>query len=120
MSYIVRDTIVTIPLATITALAGVAVIALRAPFAGTVEEISGTVNAAFITSDIVITGRINTNAITTGAVTIPTAGSGFGTTVAAVPTAAKTFAAGDILNFTITGGVGVVNGAVTMTLRRSN
>lgn len=113
------DTIITTPLATITALGGATVTSVRAPFAGTVEGVAGTVNAAFSATDIVITSKINSTGITTGIVTIPTAGSAALTTAAVVPTAAKTFAIGDIINFTITGGVGTVSGVVTFILRRA-
>ena len=115
----INDDIVATPLATITALAGAVVVSFRAPFAGTVEGIAGTVNAAFTATDIVITAKINTTNITTGVVTIPTAASAALTTVAVVPTALKTFAIGDIINCTVTGGVGTVSGAITFLIRRS-
>jgi hypothetical protein len=119
MSFITRDTTVTLSLPTITALAGAAEIVCNAPFPGSVVSISGAVNDAFTATDIVITGRIGTNSITNGVVTLANAASGFGTTATATPTAANVFAAGDVLNCTITGGVGAVNGAVTFILRRS-
>lgn len=119
MSYLTQDLPITVSLPTITALAGAAVIVCPAPFPGTVVAIKGAANAAFTATDIVITGRIGTNAITNGALTLPTAGSAFGTTATATPTAANTFATGDILNVTVTGGVGAVNGAVVFILRRS-
>jgi hypothetical protein len=112
------DEIITVPMAVITAQAGAVVVAARSPYAGTIEGIAGTVNAAFTTTDIVITG-INTTGITTGVVTIPTAGSAALTTATATPSALKTVAIGDIINFTITGGVGAVSGAVTFILRRT-
>lgn len=114
-----NDEVMTVDLPTITALAGAVVAAWRASFAGTVEGIAGTVNAAFTATDIVITGKINNTGITTGVVTIPTAGSAALTTVAVVPTANKAFAIGDIINFAITGGVGAASGVVTFILRRS-
>lgn len=120
MTYkVTADTVISIPLVTITALAGAAVVACAAPFSGTVETISAAVNGAFTVSNIVITGRIDTTGITTGVVTLATSGSGFGTTASVSPTAAKTFTAGQIINFTITGGVGAVSGAVTFVLRKS-
>lgn len=119
MSFISRDMPVTLALPTITALAGAAEVICNAPFPGSVVSISGAVNGAFTATDIVITGRIGTTAITTGVVTLANAGSGFGTTATVTPTANNVFATGDIINATITGGVGTVNGAVTFILRRS-
>lgn len=113
------DETVVIPLAAITALAGLVVVGLRAAFAGTIESVAGTVNAAFTVSDIVITSKINSTGVTNGVVTIPTAASAALTTATASPTAAKTFAVGDIINFTVTGGVGTVGGAITLVLRRA-
>lgn len=119
MSY--RNDLITIPvqLGAITALAGGAIVACRAPFAGTVVGIGAAVNGAFSATDIVITGRINTTGITNGVITLATAGSAFGTTSSATPTAANTFAAGDIIGATVTGGVGAVSGAVTFILSKN-
>lgn len=119
MSYITQDLVVILALPTITALAGAAEIVCVAPFPGTVVSIAAAVNAAFTATDIVITGRIGANAITNGVVTLPNSGSAFGTTATVTPTAANTFATGNIINATVTGGVGAVNGAVTFILRRS-
>ena len=119
MSYRTEPVVVSVQIGTITAIAGGAIVACRAPFSGTVTSISAVVNGAFSATDIVVTGRINITGITTGVVTLATAGSAFGTTAAATPTATNTFVAGDIIGCTITGGVGVVSGAVTFVLSRT-
>lgn len=119
MSYVTKDVVITLPLPVITALAGAAEIICNAPFPGKVISMSAAVNGAFTATDIVITGRIGTNAITNGVITLPTAGSDFGTTATATPTAANSFVTGNVINATITGGVGTVNGAVTVILRRN-
>lgn len=119
MSYRTESVVIPVQIGTITAIAGGAIVACRAPFAGTVTSIGAVVNGAFTVTDIVITGRINTSNITTGVVTLATAGSAFGTTSSATPTAANTFVAGDIIGATITGGVGTVSGAVTFVLSRT-
>lgn len=119
MSYKTEQVTIPVQIGTITALAGGAIVACRAPFAGTVASIGAVVNGAFTVTDIVITGRINATAITTGVLTLPTAGSAFGTTSSAAPTALNAFVAGDIIGATITGGVGAVSGALTFNLSRT-
>lgn len=119
MSYRTEPVVVAAQIGTITALAGGAIAVCRAPFPGTVTGVSAIVNGAFTVTDIVVTGRINTTNITGGAVTLPTAGSAFGTSATVAPSAANTFVAGDTIGCTITGGVGTVSGAVTFVLSRT-
>lgn len=119
MSYRTETEIIAAQIGTITALAGGAIAVCRAPFAGIVTGMSVVVNGAFTVTDIVATGRINTTNITSGAVTVPTSGSAFGSTATATPSGANTFAVGDILGCTITGGVGTVSGAVLFVLSRT-
>lgn len=118
MSYRTEPIVISVQIGTITAIAGGAIVACRAPFAGTITSIGAVVNGPFTVTDIVITGRINTSNITTGVVTLATAGSAFGTTSSAIPTAANVFATGDIIGCTITGGIGTVSGAITFVLNR--
>lgn len=119
MSYRTEPLIITLPLATITAIAGGALVATYAPFAGTVTNVYAAVNGAFTATNIVVTSRINTTGITNGVVTVATAGSAFGSKGTATPTAANTFVLGDIIGCTITGGVGAVSGSVTFVLSRT-
>lgn len=119
MSYRTEPVIITLPLATITAIAGGAIVATYAPWAGTITAVYGAVNGAFTATDIVITSRINTSNVTNGAVTITNSGSAYGTKGTATPSAANTFVAGDIIGVTVTGGVGTVSGAITFVLSRT-
>jgi hypothetical protein len=113
----------TIYLGTITALAGQVTVLFTAPYGGTITAIYAGVSAAFTSTNIVITPSIThvgtTTAITGGAVTILTASSALGTTGTATPSAANTFVAGDVVSATITGGVGTVNGTVTLLITRT-
>lgn len=115
----IDDRVIALSLPVITALAGAAKSIFVAPCAGTIQEIRASVDGAFITSDITITGRINTTAITTGVVTLATAASGFGTKGSATPTALNVVAAGDVVNVTITGGVNAQSGIVQVIFRPS-
>lgn len=119
MSYRTEPLVITLPLATITAIAGGALVGIYAPFAGTVTNVYAAVNGAFTVTDIVITSRINTTGITNGVVTVATAGSAFGSKGTATPTALNIFAVGDIIGCTITGGVGAIGGTVTFVLSRT-
>ncbi len=110
---------VTLSLLTITAIAGGAKVVSVAPFAGTVVGIKAAIDGAITVTDITIAGRIGTNAITNGSLTIANSGSAFGSTGTATPSAANTFVAGDVLNVTITGGVGTVGGSITFLLRKT-
>lgn len=116
--------VVQVNLATITGLAGAVTAIFSAPFAGTVTNISAAVNAAFATSNIVITPSIyhsgTPTAITSGAVTITTAGSAAGTTGTSTPSAANTFVVGDMISATITGGTGTCGGVITLLVTRTS
>ena len=107
----------------ITAQAGAVSVLFVAPFAGTIDKISAAVSGTFTTSNIVITPSIyhagTGTAITNGAVTIAFDGSDVGTSGTATPTAANTFAAGDVITATITGGVTSVNGVITLLITKT-
>lgn len=113
------ECIITVPLGTITALAGAVVVAFIAPKAGTIQEVRAAVNAAFTVTDIVITPKIGGSSITSGAITLATSGSAALTKGSSTPSAANTVAVGDVVNMTITGGVGAVSGVVQFVLRYS-
>lgn len=119
MSYRTDQIIIAVQIPVITALAGGAVVAGVMPFSGTVVSVNATVNGAFTVSNIVATGRVNTTAITGGVATVPTSGSAFGTTNTGVTSSTNTFVSGDVINCTITGGVGAVSGAVTFVISRN-
>lgn len=110
-------------LSPITAQAGAVSVLFQAPFAGTVTSIAAAVSGAFITTDIVITPSIyhsgSGTAITGGAVTVPTAGSGVATNATVTPSAANTFVSGDTITATITGGVNTINGVITLYVTRT-
>lgn len=114
---------VQVNLSPITALAGANIVLFSAPFAGTINSIRATISGAITSSSIVITPSVyvaaSGTAVTNGVVTIPTAASGIGTTVVATPTAANTFAAGSSIIATVTGGVGTVNGVITLSITRT-
>lgn len=105
---------------TITALAGATKVLVVAPFGGTVNKVSLTVDAAFTSTNIVATGYINATAITTGAVTVNTSGSAALSTATVTPTAANTFTTGQVLNVTVTGGVGTCGGTIQMLCTRTS
>jgi hypothetical protein len=115
--------VVQVNLATITGLAGAVTAIHSAAFAGTVTAISASVNAAFATSNITITPSIyhagTPTAITSGAVTITQSGSAAGTTGTSTPSAANTFAVGDMISATITGGTGTCGGVITLLVTRT-
>ena len=113
------DVPVVLSLLTITGIAGGAKVVAVAPFAGTVVGIKAAIDGAITATDLTIVGRIGTNAITNGSLTIANAGSAFGSSGTATPSAANTFVVGDILNVTITGGVGTVGGSINFLLRKA-
>ncbi len=107
----------------ITANAGAVFVLFQAPFAGTVTSVAAAVSGAFTATDIVITPSVyhsgTPTAITGGAVTVPTAGSGVASNATVTPSAANTFLSGDTVTATITGGVGTVNGVITLYVTRT-
>lgn len=107
--------------ATITGLGGSAKILFVAPYNGTIVGGKLALDAAITISNITAQLRIGTNNVTNGAMTIPFSGSGFGVSAACTPTAANTFVVGDVVNATITGGVGVgVGGTITVYIVRTS
>lgn len=111
-------------LSPITAQAGAVSVIFQAPFNGTITSIAGAVSAAFTATNIVITPSVyhagSATAITGGVVTIPTAGSAIATNVTVVPSAANTFLSGDTVTATVTGGVGAVDGVITLYVTRTS
>lgn len=107
-------------LATITAIAGAAKIIAVAQYAGTIVAGAAAIDGAITATDITITTRVNTNAVTNGVITIANAASAFGTKGTCTPTAANTFAAGDVINCTITGGIGTVGGSISLYVTRTS
>ncbi len=107
-------------LPTITAIAGGAKIICVAPYAGTITGGKSAIDGAITATDITIALRINTDAVTNGSMTIANAASAFGTSATCTPSAANTFVAGDILNATLTGGVGTVGGVVNIYVKRTS
>lgn len=112
--------IVACDLTTITGLAGAAKIIVVAPFAGVITNGRAAIDGAITATDIVIQLRINTDNVTNGSMTIVNAGSGFGSKASCTPSAANAFVAGDVLNATLTGGVGTVGGSVSMYITRTS
>lgn len=79
------------------------VVRLPSPVAGTVTAVRTVLNGALATGDATLTAKIGATAITGGVVTIAQSGSAAGVTDAALPTAARTVAAGDALSLTVGG-----------------
>ncbi|CAB4196195.1 hypothetical protein UFOVP1299_61 [uncultured Caudovirales phage] len=77
---------------------------LVCPHAGDIAKIYSVTDGAVGTADITITAAIGAVAVTTGVVTIATAGSAAGDVDVATPTAARTVTAGQAINLTVTGG----------------
>jgi hypothetical protein len=107
-------------LSTITAIAGGAKIICVAPYAGTITGGKAAIDGAITATDITVALRIGTNAVTNGSMTLANAASAFGTSATCTPTAANTFAIGDIINATLTGGVGTVGGVVNIYVTRTS
>ena len=105
---------VRISLPAITALAGAVKSVWVAQFAGTIVSGTMVVDGAFITTALVATMRINTTAVTGGAITITVANSAALANATATPTALNTFKVGDVINFTITGGVNAQSGSLNI------
>jgi len=108
----------------ITAQAGAVSVLFQAPFNGIITSMAAAVSGAFAATDIVITGSVyhagSPTAITTGVVTIPTAGSAVATHVTVTPSANNTFVSGDTVTATVTGGTGTVNGVITLYVTRTS
>lgn len=95
--------------------ADAAVIRVVSPVAGTIDKVWSVLNAALATGDATLTGKIGSNAITNGVITITQAGSAAGDVDSATPSAAKTVAAGDVISFT-GGGSSSATGTATVSL----
>lgn len=67
------------------------------PFAGTITKMYSVIHAAITTTDTVLTPKINTVAVTNGAITVAVSGSAAGIVDDSTPTALNVFAAGDTL-----------------------
>jgi len=93
-----------------TTISSAAVVYLPSPVAGTITKITTIINGAIATANAILTGRIGSTAITSGAVTIPFSGSAAGQVNSATPTALNTVAVGNNINFT-------ANNASTNTVR---
>jgi hypothetical protein len=74
------------------------------PHAGKVKKIWSVIDGAVSTADVTLTCNIGATPITTGVVTIATAGSAAGDVDSATPTAANTVTAGAAINCVVTGG----------------
>lgn len=112
---------VSMPIVTITGLGGTAKVIFVATYNGRIVGGVLALEAAITISNITAQLRINSNNVTNGAMTIPFSGSGFGSNAACTPTAANTFVVGDVVNATITGGVGVgVGGSLTVYVVRTS
>lgn len=110
-------------LSPITAQAGAVSVIFQAPYAGTVTSVAVAVSGAFTATDIVVTPSVyhagSPTTITGGAVTVATAGSGVASHATVTPSAANTFVSGDTITATVTGGVGTVNGVITLYVTRT-
>lgn len=73
------------------------------PYAGTIDKLSSVVDSAIAGADKVLTMSLAGVAITTGALTVPIAGSVAGQLNSVTPTALKTIAAGAALRIAATG-----------------
>jgi len=93
-----------------TNISSAAVVYLPSPVAGTITKITTIINGAIATANAILTGRIGSTAITSGAVTIPFSGSAAGQVNSTTPTALNTVVAGNNINFT-------ANNASTNTVR---
>lgn len=74
-----------------------------APIAGTIKKIWTVINGVLTTGNATLTGSIGATPITNGLVTVIQAGSAAGQTFTAVPTAANTVNAGDVISFAVGG-----------------
>jgi len=84
-------------------LVGTGVTRVVAPKAGTITKIYSVISGALGTGDATLTASIGGAAVTGGVVTITQSGSAAGDVDSATPTALNTFAAGDVLEFTVGG-----------------
>lgn len=73
------------------------------PFAGTIDKIYSVISGALTTGNATITADIGGVAVTDGVITITQAGSAEDDVDSATPSAAKTFAAGDVVTLTVGG-----------------
>ena len=87
----------------VTTLVGTGVYYAVAPVAGTITKIYSIIEGALTVGNATLTGKIGTNAITGGALTITQAGSAAGDVDSASPSAAHTVTAGSVISVTVGG-----------------
>jgi hypothetical protein len=85
-------------------------------FAGSITKAYSVLNAALATGDATFTLKINGNAVTNGVITAAEAGSAANDVDVATPTAANTFAAGDVISVT-GGGASTATATANITLQ---
>ena len=97
------------------------VVYIPLPFEGTVTSIYSCISGAIGTADATLTAKINTTAITTGAITVATAGSAAGVVDTVTPTGANTFTAGQYLTIETDGAsTNTVSAAITFYVTRTS
>ena len=96
-------------------LIGTGVYRVVSPVAGTVTKLYSVIDRALATGNATLTGKIGTNAITDGAITITQAGSAAGDVDSATPSAANTVVAGDVLSVTVGGTNDAASSSATVT-----
>ncbi|HCS22609.1 MAG TPA: hypothetical protein PLW48_03820 [Alphaproteobacteria bacterium] len=87
-------------------------------FAGRITKFYSVLNAALATGNATLTLAINGVAVTNGVITATQAGSAAGDVDVATPTAANTFAAGDVITVTVGGAstaTATANGTLQLT-----
>ena len=84
-------------------LVGTGVYYAVAPVAGTITKIYSIIEGELTVGNATLTGKIGTNAITGGALTITQAGSAAGDVDSATPSAAHTVTAGSVISVTVGG-----------------
>jgi len=74
-----------------------------APSSGRIEKVYSVIDGAIGTADAVVTVKINGMAVTSGVITIATAGSAAGNVDSCTPSAARNFVAGDYIELATSG-----------------
>lgn len=85
-------------------------------FAGVISTIRSVMNAALATGDATLTAKINGTNVTNGVLTLTNSGSAAGDVDIATPTAARTFAAGDVISITC-GGASTATATANVSLK---
>jgi hypothetical protein len=97
------------------------VVYIPLPFEGTVTSIYSCISGAIGTADAILTAKINTTAITTGAITVATAGSAAGVVDTVTPTGANSFTTGQYLTIETNGAsTNTVSAAITFYVTRTS